>query len=557
MKKKIYLVIILFAAFAGAFGQTKSATISATYDRSSLTLILLNHQDVANSSKLTGGIGNVLIPDKYFDNKIDLKSVKAPFAANYLGVVTNSIKDVLNQQKAGNKIISYWYARQADGTMSADRFLERGMYNATDADVLKAKGTKRGVDALKDYGDKLIGKSYVVAIDYSKFTAIDDATLRGWSSDVKIYMYKIIFNDTIQSKLYNDLWIYQEDSPEVKAKKKAAFDEMNFKVEYVSQAATSVTETELKSNTSKIIPPKTNDELFAILMQKGLDDCIYNIEKNVEDMKVKTALYQTNPLKAKIGKKEGLAVDHRYFVYEYVYNEKSNSTTAVRRSVIRAKKVIDNRNVATGSSAMSTFYQIAGGHLENGFTLQQSNDAGIGIYLGDELGVVGGFSARLEANVGRFTSVPSLYVFIGGGMQTRAYNDNNTILKLTSTSPDMTFLRYELGVGKGFRLINILELAPYGGFGFEEAKNKDWKDDTQFNGNLIKAMYVKYGANLSLNLRYNIQVVGGIGSYIFLNAEDSKEALKIGDAKVKYDYYFKERGGVAAFSTFVGIRFQF
>jgi hypothetical protein len=557
MKRNFFLTAVLLTTITTVFGQTRSKLVSDTYDRSSLTIILLDHPEVANSQKLTGGIGNVRVPDKYFDNKIDLKSIKAPFAANYTGVVKNSIMEALNREKAGNKIIAYWYSRQNDGTMSADRFLERGMYNATDADVLKAKGTKRGVDALKDYGDKLIGKSYIVAIDYSKFTFIDDSLSRGWRSDVKIYLYKIVFNDTIQSKLYNDLWIYQEDTPAVKTKKKAAFDQMNFDVEYVSQAATSVTQTELKKNTSKTIIPKTNDELLAILMQKGLDESIYNAEKNIEDLRVKTSLYQINPLRAKIGKKEGLAVDHRYFVYEFVYNEKSNTTSSVRRSVIRVKKVADNRNIATGSSVMSTFYQIAGGNLEPGFTLQQRNDAGIGLYAGYELGVVGGISARLEANVGRYASVPSLYVFVGVGMQTRAYINNNTILKLSTKPPDMSFLRYEIGIGKGLRLIKILELSPYGAVGYEEAKNTEWKNDVQFTGNVIKALYFKYGANLSLNLSYNIQVVGGIGSYIFFNAEDGKKEITSGTEKVQYSYFFKERGGVSAFSNYLGLRFQF
>lgn len=557
MKKNLLLAVILSATIATVSGQNKSKTISDTYDRSSLTLILLNHPEVVNSSKLTEAIGNVLIPDKYFHNNIDLKSVKSPFVHDYAGVVTNSIKDVLNEEKTGNKIISYWYSRQDDGTMSADRFLERGMYNATDGDVLKAKGTKRGVEALKDYGDKLIGKSYVVAIDYSKFTTIDDSARRGWSSDVRIYLYKITFNDTIQAKLYNDLWIYQEDTPEVKVKKKTAFDQMNFDVEYVSQAAASETQTESKTNTSKYITPKTNDELLAALMQKGLEDCMYNIEKNIEELRVKAALFQTKPLRAKIGKKEGLAVDHRYFVYEYVYNEKTNNSEAVRRSVIRAKKVNDNRNIATGSSEMSTFYQVAAGRLEPGFILQQRNDAGVGIYLGYEPGVVGGLSARIEANVGRFASVPSLYLFLGGGMQAKTYTGihrkDNTILP----SQDMNFLRYEIGMGKGLRFIHVLELSPYGAVGYEEARNKDWKDDVQFNGNVIKALYFKYGANLSLNLHYNIQLVGGVGSYLFFNAEDGKGNLLINNGKVKYDYFFNERGGALSFSEYIGIRFQF
>jgi hypothetical protein len=558
MKRNFLLTAVLLTTIATLFGQNKNTAISDTYDRSSLSLILLHHPEVANSSKLTAGIGNVRIPDKYFDNRIDLNSIKAPYPANYIGVVNNSINDALNHEKAGNKIISYWYSRQNDGTMSADLFLERGMYNATDADVLKAKGTKRGVDALKDYGDKLISKSYIVAIDYTKFKTIDDSISRGWSSDVKIYLYKIVFNDTIQARLYNDLWIYKEDTPDVKTKKKAAFEQMNFNVVYVSQASTSVTQTESKKNTSKYITPKTNDELLAILMQKGLDECLYNIEKNIEDLRVKTSLYQVNPLRAKIGKKEGLAVDNRYFVYEFVYNEKTKTTISVRRSVIRAKKVIDNRNIATGSSAMSTFYQVAGGHLEPGFTLQQRNDAGIGIYVGDELGVVGGLSARLEANVGRYASVPSLYIFVGLGIQTKSYSGiHNELRTIVLPTQNINFLRYEIGLGKGLHFAKIFELSPYGAVGYEEAKNKDWKNDAQFTGDEIKALYFKYGANLSLNLSYNIQLVGGIGSYLFFNAEDGKKDIMNGTEKVKYNYFFKERGGSSSFSDYLGIRFQF
>jgi hypothetical protein len=556
MKKVCSLSLTLIVSFGILCSQSKNA-ISPDYDRNSLTLILLDHPEIPNSSLLKDGIVKVRIPDKFFDNPVDIRYLNAPYSANYIGAVSNSVKNIINKEKIGNKIISYWYARQPDGTMSADRFLERGAYNATDGDVLKAKGTKRGVEAIRDYGDRLIGRSYAVAIDYTKFTAIDNENLRGWSSDVRIYLYKISFSPDIQAKLYNDLWIYQEDTPELKVQKKAAFDQMNFEMEYVSQAGASVTETESKKNTSKTFVPKTNEELLAILMQKGFDESLYNLEKHIEDLRVKTALYEINPPRAKIGKKEGLAVDHRYFVYEYVYNEKLNNSEPVMRSVIRAKKVIDNRNVATGSSGMSTFYQVAGGHLEKGFTLQQRNDAGIGVQVGDELGIVGGISARVEVNTGRFVSVPSLYVFIGGGMQTKTYtgvHDKNNVLL---SSQDIQFLRYELGLAKGIRIVKIMELAPYGSVGYEEGRNKDWKDDVQFNGNVVKAMYIKFGANLAVNLHYNFQLVGGLGSYQFLNAEDGKAALKIGDEKVKYNYYFKDRGGNSSISTYLGLRIQF
>jgi len=38
---------------------------------------------------------------------------------------------------------------------------------------------------------------------------------------------------------------------------------------------------------------------LAVLMQKGLEDCMYNIEKGIEDLRVKAALYQVKPLRAK------------------------------------------------------------------------------------------------------------------------------------------------------------------------------------------------------------------------------------------------------------------
>jgi len=557
MKKYLTILCAFLVSFVSIYGQKKSSTLSDTYDRSSLTLILLDHPEAVNTSKLTNGIGDVRIPDKYFDNPVEPKSYKAPYVIDYPGVVTGNIKDLLNQERIGNKVISYWYSRQSDGTMSADRFLERGMYNATDADVLKAKGTKRGVEALKDYGDKLISKSFIVAMDYN-LKAVDDAVNRGWSTDAKLFVYKVVFTSEIQAQLYNDFWIYEEDTPEVRAKKKAAFDEMHFDVEFVTQLSTSVTETELKSNTSIISPPKTNDELLSILMQKALNEGLYYAEKKVEELRVVSALYTTNPPKAKIGKKEGLAVDHRYFVYEYVYNEKTNGTEAVRRSVIRAKKVVDNRGVATGTSDMSTFYQIAGGNLEPGMTLQQRNDYGIGLYLGAEMGKeIGGIAGRLEANLGRYTSVPSLYVFIGLASQTatydEVYNKNGSFLGTT----ELNFFRYEFGAAKGIRIAKIMELAPYLGVGFEQAKSTDWADDAEFAGNSVKSLYFKFGANLALNLKYNIQVIGGLGSYAFTTASDDNGDLLIGGEKVDYSQIVGGRGETSSGASYLGIRFQF
>jgi hypothetical protein len=122
---------------------------------------------------------------------------------------------------------------------------------------------------------------------------------------------------------------------------------------------------------------------------------------------------------------------------------------------------------------------------------------------------------------------------------------------------NVDFLRVDLGVAKGLHFFKIFELAPYLSIGLESARSRDWANDAQFSGDVLKSMYFKYGANLSLNLRYNIQAVGGMGGYLFLNAEDTSGEISIGGQKPTYDYFFPERAWGQAFSSYVGIRFQF
>ncbi len=555
--KRVTLAIVLFVTIsASAFSQKKvEAPLADTYDRSSLSLVLLSHGDNQYATQVAEGFGAVQLPEKYFNNNIGVKSIKSPFASSFVGDASRAIANELNNQKVGNQIVAYWYSRQNDGTMSADLFLERGMYNATDADVLKAKGTKRGVEAIKDFGDKLISKSYIAVVEYTSLTLTNNSQIHGWTSNAKVYLYKVKFDANTQATLYNDLWIYEDDAPAVKASKKEAFDKMEFSLEFVSSSSAFVTATQAQPNSAfgKFVTQKSDDDLFNEMLQKGVNESIYNTEKKNEEFRVKTALYSTSPLKAKIGKKEGLAVDHRYFVYEYVYKEKTNTTEARRRGVIRAKKIANNSGVATGNTNMSTFYQVAGGNLEAGFTLQQRNDAGIGVGLGYEVGEVGGVTARIEVNAGRFIGISSLYVYLGGGAQMKSYDIVNEQSSIPSI--DMMFYRYEIGIGKGLHFLHHFELQPYIAYGEETATNSKWANNNEFAGDKLDVSYIKFGANLAINLRYNFQVVGGVGFYGFINPQDGDgNDLMDGEDNKKYSDIFPDRKGA---STYIGLRYQF
>ncbi|MBC7124546.1 MAG: hypothetical protein H5T24_02865 [Bacteroidales bacterium] len=254
-----------------------------------------------------------------------------------------------------------------------------------------------------------------------------------------------------------------------------------------------------------------------------------------EDFMVKTTIHQVRPIRAKIGLKEGLKCDHRYFAYEYVYNEKTNSVEPRFRGVIRAtSKIVDNRQVAKGDMPTSQFYQTAGRRLREGYLLRQQNDLGLELLVGYEAGEVGGVYGRIDARMGRYVGIRALFVYVEGGVQAKDYEPYESI----------AFLHYGAGLAKGFMLTRNLELRPYVGLGQEQASHSD------FDNGSLKVLYLKAGANLALNLKHNFQLMGGIGSYSFIgNAENDD-----GDTGLTWDEIFTDRKGMA---TMFGVKFMF
>src|SRR5690606_8729527 len=118
----------------------------------------------------------------------------------------------------------------------------------------------------------------------------------------------------------------------------------------------------------KFIKQKSEEVLLTELVQKSYDEVLYSLEKGYEEFRVKTTVHQTRPIRAKIGKKEGIKTDYRFFAYEYVYNEKKNTVEPRFRGVIRAtSNIIDNRRVASGDMATTKFYQTAGRKIRAGY----------------------------------------------------------------------------------------------------------------------------------------------------------------------------------------------
>jgi len=560
MRKALFFLLACFVMY-NSFAQDENIKnkVPSTYDRSSLGILFLNFEGEKNQNLLFEKVKTVVFPDKYDNNNLQSLLITPPYTRSATPAdVQAAILAHLEKEKIGLQTLAKWYSRKPDGSMSLELIHERGRFSATDADFIKAQTTKRGNAALEDYGNRLVNLSYILVIDVKDIKNAKEASktdLKGWQANVTGHLFKVAFNDEIQNAFY-DAWIYDDDTKAQKDEKIKKFESLKVPFVAISKATVSVTamQPESTTNLGMFMKPKTEDQLMQELAQKCIDDVIYRIEMNVEEFKVKTAIYDVRPLRAKIGLKEGLKTDQRFFVYEYVYNEKTKQTIPKKRGVIRAgakSKIVDNRKVASGDMPTSKFYQVAGRKIEQGFTLQQQNDLGMELSLGYEIGEVGGVYARFDIRTGRFVGIRALFIYVEGGLALGEYPGANSIINSTTSQPtisssDYTFLRYGGGIAKGLQFTRNIELRPYIGAGIEQATNDDFDDS--YN---ISALYIKPGLNLALNLKHNFQIIGGLGSYAFISNATSSTDEDLGKA---WDEIFKERSGL---SYVVGLKVMF
>lgn len=90
----------------------------------------------------------------------------------------------------------------------------------------------------------------------------------------------------------------------------------------------------------------------------------------------KTFFFKTFPtIKAKIGTKEGVHLDQRYYVYQD-FKRGDGSIKSKRMGVVRAGNAADN---TTDPEATTKFYQISGAQLDEAMYLKKKEDVGIGV----------------------------------------------------------------------------------------------------------------------------------------------------------------------------------
>ena len=114
------------------------------YNRNSLTILLV--EGGKYSSELKNAMNTVVVPEKFDNNMLDKRIL--PEMSN-----SEAVRKQLETMKVPNEIFSKWFSRSDDGKFDMSVVYNRGLYNASDADVIRASAAKLGMAKLKDAGE--------------------------------------------------------------------------------------------------------------------------------------------------------------------------------------------------------------------------------------------------------------------------------------------------------------------------------------------------------------------------------------------------------------------
>ncbi|MEI7596370.1 MAG: hypothetical protein WCK02_11530 [Bacteroidota bacterium] len=388
MNKKTFLTCIaLMLFFISSMGQSSNSTPEVKYRRSSLHTIIVESDYFPYKDTVLKAYFNAPFPDKYNNHTIGEKSFNpreySLSAAEKAEIKNKSTKKndssykmlpiqidkYLKNNKIANKLVAKWFDRQEDGSFDMNLIGERGSYNASEMQANIAKGSARGISSLADAGVELIGNTFVVV---SKFNFVSNeitaAVLRdgaklaaeklppslqqaakdaadkayekakeGYSVWTTSYLYKLVWNDSIEAVFYNDLWM---DKTNIDPKKKEAFDNTDlFKLEFLGdERATGLVLFSLKEK-------RTQEQIISEATVRTVDAVYTKLQKKYDVFKPKTPLYTGYPITAKIGMKEGLKGGEKFEVFEQTIDEKTGKTIYVSKGKIKVKNnlIWDNR----------------------------------------------------------------------------------------------------------------------------------------------------------------------------------------------------------------------
>ena len=502
--------LVLAGISAGAQEKIPSKVVTSDYNRNSVSLVAIQRGD-SNDSETSSAVSSYNLSGKFDINNITTKTLR----------IRKSRTESLSQSEAdeavaatpfARQILASIFNRQGDGTMDDKTVRYRGNYDAKDQDVINARASRVGVDALGDLGHALVKGSYIVLTD---FYNIDHSTDRlgniHYSLNSRAYAYRIGLGEDGLTDFYEQCWIYDDDDAATRAAKNRAFQNLVIDMVPVAMATSAGTGDSVRDAAKSAI--------------SGL---ITGLENRIPEWEVAVGIIATKPLRAKIGTKEGLKNGDRYRAYSYT-EDRSGNLKSVKRGYLRATTIASNTGMSMGETEPSEFYQISGlTNIDEGWTIKQSNDAGVGVLPFFKAGGVSTVSFGLDIDLllNTKTSGSMSYAFANLGIDPRA--------------GDYSAIYFGLGYGYGLHLTRLLEIMPYGLIGLDHLGLSG--DDTSTSDSRFtrsSALILEPGVRTSINVAYPLQVYTKICFDLLLYGETFNDIYcRYNDA---LEYYHNDR----------------
>lgn len=532
--KKLFTSLALCGCLVVSAQEKVRENVQDDYKRNSLSIIVVDRGDNYDDTVFEA-VRSIDLGDKFDLNLIPTNRITiSGNRANTVGGI--EVGKAVNASDLGKEILSYWFDRQADGTMNAKRLEHRGNYNADDQDVLNARAAKVGPESLGDVGYALVNGSYVMILDYSGIkSSKNDKNEVSWSVTTNAYVYQIDYSEDIEAQVI-EAWVYEDDTPEAIARKNEAYDKI-----LVGMSP--------KATVSYTTSAKEADGGVRAAIVEGYGETLLRLENQIPAWNVTTSIALRNPLRAKIGTKEGVKNRMRFQAYMVKGDRKTGEPYTVSKGYIRATTIADNRGMATGQSTKFTeFYQISGGKIDEGMTIKQKNDLGMGVSLGYKIGGLAPYNLTVDylasINTKGFSHYGLLNIgydmFSGSkiGDKVGKYLDAGDLTGLTDGG--ISYINFGIGYGFGIRPIRHVELMPFiMGGGDYMMNHNDFLDEeageeTEDSFMDKVAWYGNAGLRINFNVKYPLQLFIQADYTLLFVKEGSyyeafNELLKVGD----------------------------
>ena len=442
---KSFLIISTLLPVNFAISQNEN-----TYTRPAVSNVFISN-GASNENVIFNSFANIPMETRFDSRALQTRNITFQFPTQPVPVPAEKLKGLKDAIKKHKEVMANWrnqceeikmkqfsligreivadqWSRDSEGNFDYEALMKAAAYSATDADALKSSASADKGQVYTAIADKLLAKNYIITYTIKQTQTMQEyydaqdksgqetaaitkkeykpvkRTQEGWKITYAYDVYRLIWNDSIQNIFYNDM--YLDNSTTTNRNEKVSnFNNATFEMELVHSGTGSAQSTQSNDPEKyKYRKRKSMTELIQEIAPSMQNSAIFSSSKKVEDFKLKVSILSKGPIKAKIGTKEGLYVDQRFFAYEYELDKKGNEIKK-KRAVVRAVKIANNDSIATGNSISSTFRQQGGKRIYEGTLLEMKEDVGLGLTMGyiikDQF--VGGLHVGLDFRLTRIT----------------------------------------------------------------------------------------------------------------------------------------------------------